>query len=344
MAQRIAAFQTRLADDPQRVMGQWTIPSALLLKVVPDQDYVLMNVSYMHMAAAYDLPLVIEALARAPHSLDPDAHAEMDGAMRMKEMPALLVAILCNSRRAIKALLDAGADYKHCSMADIDALLMACEFGDLSLVKYLSSLGVPVRTADRGFARHELSPIHLAVAHSNLPLFHFLIEQGEDIDLRSHGGIGDTPLQAAAHSGDLELLKLIIAMGADLFYESDDDKNALDMAEESGHSHIVAHLAPLFAAKYPQRSPLPLKVDDDDDFSPADRRRFRKLINAHMLVEERIEREEEERKDRELAAIKRAAVKARRVRRAEETAKAREAEKAQAAKAQAAAQAAKEEL
>jgi ankyrin repeat protein len=53
---------------------------------------------------------------------------------------------------------------------------------------------------------------------------------------------GWTPLHGAAHSGDRELVELLLARGADPDAKHQEGKTALDLARESGHAEVVAIL------------------------------------------------------------------------------------------------------
>jgi len=53
---------------------------------------------------------------------------------------------------------------------------------------------------------------------------------------------GYSPLLAAAANGHLEVVKLLLAHGADLHAKANDGKNALAIAEERKHAAVADHL------------------------------------------------------------------------------------------------------
>lgn len=53
---------------------------------------------------------------------------------------------------------------------------------------------------------------------------------------------GDTPLGAAAHNGNMEVVKFLIKSGASADYKNEEGKSAMDIAKEKGHDGIYKYL------------------------------------------------------------------------------------------------------
>ena len=67
-----------------------------------------------------------------------------------------------------------------------------------------------------------------------------LIEQGADVNRRDV--LGNTPLMAAAYTGQADMVRLLLARGADKFLQGFDGKTAREMAEQVGHQKVLSVL------------------------------------------------------------------------------------------------------
>lgn len=61
-----------------------------------------------------------------------------------------------------------------------------------------------------------------------------LLDAGADVNARAHQGEGDTPLHAAADRGHANMVKLLLARGADPRLAAGDGQTALALAERRG--------------------------------------------------------------------------------------------------------------
>jgi ankyrin repeat protein len=64
-----------------------------------------------------------------------------------------------------------------------------------------------------------------------------LLEHGADVNARQEGGW--TALHAASQNGDVEMLRLLIAAGADVQIRAENQQNAMDLALGRGHQAVV---------------------------------------------------------------------------------------------------------
>ena len=86
----------------------------------------------------------------------------------------------------------------------------------------------------------DLSSFCKAIMKGNLEMVKQLIEIGEDVNAKS---LGKTPAMYAARYNKVEVLKLLVAKGADLSIKSDGDKyTAKKYAELSNAKEALAYL------------------------------------------------------------------------------------------------------
>jgi ankyrin repeat protein len=173
------------------------------------------------------------------------------------EFTALVFAAREGHREAARLLVRAGADVNALAADGKDALGMAIYNGHYDVASLLIDSGSAVNQADaRGF-----TPLFWAVDRRNmetapnypwtitddpLPLVRKLLEAGADPNAvindtpraRMRGGspriVFATALMRAAFSGDLELVKLLLAHGADPAIKSSDNETALAAAAGLG--------------------------------------------------------------------------------------------------------------
>lgn len=117
-------------------------------------------------------------------------------------------------------------------------LHFAAFFGHAALVGRLVSAGADVNVAATNPSA--VRPINSGAASLSVDVVRALLEGGAAVDGTQHGGL--TALHAAAHSGLLEMVDLLLHHGADPRLESTDGKSALDMAEEDGQEVVAERL------------------------------------------------------------------------------------------------------
>lgn len=133
-------------------------------------------------------------------------------------------------------------DMKFCSSGPLgDAVLLdAARAGDLGLVKKLVAQGHSVNR-DSGSGD---TPLFSAVKGRNADVAAFLLSRGANVNARNSLG-GKSPLMEAANSGDIEMLKLLLAQGADpcAIDTNWNQENARRIAEKKHNQGAAEYLA-----------------------------------------------------------------------------------------------------
>ena len=114
------------------------------------------------------------------------------------------------------------------------ALHLACFFGSEGAARLLLERGAEVALPSRNSMR--VTPLNSAAASGQLAVVKMLLERGAPVNAVQHGGW--TALHSAANNGDVEMVKLLLAGGADRTLRSDDGRTARDMALEAGHLDV----------------------------------------------------------------------------------------------------------
>jgi ankyrin repeat protein len=83
----------------------------------------------------------------------------------------------------------------------------------------------------------KVAPLHSAVAGGNTEIVRDLLAHGADVHARQEGGF--TPLHNAAFEGEEELIELLLAHGSDRAARSDAGKTPADLAREKGRQRAA---------------------------------------------------------------------------------------------------------
>jgi len=196
----------------------------------------------------------------APPPLPPEANARGG-------MTALIVAVREGGIETVKALLDGGAPIDQPYGDGSTPLLLALQNGNAEMARLLIERGADVKRANgKGW-----NPLYLAVkartmergtmpnpvvdTGAMLDVIRLLVEKGANVNARLrantevHNSIqatwlrepGATPLLRAALCGDLEVMKLLLAHGADPKINTDDGTTPLMALAGVGYSEGFMH-------------------------------------------------------------------------------------------------------
>lgn len=138
-------------------------------------------------------------------------------------------------KSCLEILISHGA-YIHSEDGDNDtALTNAAAVGDEETVQYLLELGLNVHhSGKRG------SALYRATTRESVDCMNTLLEHGANVN--QNGGELHTPLQAAAHYGEMELVELLCNHGADIKAVGGKYHTALQAAVAAGSSEVAQRL------------------------------------------------------------------------------------------------------
>jgi len=112
---------------------------------------------------------------------------------------------------------------------------LACFFGHHETVKFLLKAGASVNSYSNNPLR--AAPLQSAVSARHLEIVKLLLAHGADPNCREAGGY--TPLHAAAQNGDIEMINALLFGGADLEARSYDGKLPVDLALDAEHEEAA---------------------------------------------------------------------------------------------------------
>jgi len=120
-------------------------------------------------------------------------------------------------------------------------LHLAAFFGNTDVAKYLVTRGAAVNAVSRNrkFAVSN-TPLEAAAAAQQVNMVRLLLKLGADPNARSGGGM--TPLHEAAGNGNMEIVKLLLSAGASVRAKSDSGKTPAELASERRHEDVADYL------------------------------------------------------------------------------------------------------
>ena len=84
------------------------------------------------------------------------------------------------------------------------------------------------------------TPLYFAAYNGHVEITRLLLQNGADVNVRSHGG--NTPLHWAAIQGHVDILHLLVENGADLEAQNNYGERALHIATRCGHLPFIQEL------------------------------------------------------------------------------------------------------
>ncbi|MBQ2080887.1 MAG: ankyrin repeat domain-containing protein, partial [Treponema sp.] len=132
--------------------------------------------------------------------------------------------------------LSAGVDINSCNEFGMSALMVACDFGAMDVVRFLLTHGaVPDTQNENG-----LTALMIAAARNDTEMVAMLLKYGADYTMREKSGWN--ALMIACAEGAKDTVVQLIKTGMDLDVRNDENDSALTIAMKSGAHDCVYHL------------------------------------------------------------------------------------------------------
>jgi ankyrin repeat protein len=112
---------------------------------------------------------------------------------------------------------------------------LASFFGRTETAQYLILHGADVNSPSVNEQR--VMPLHSAAAGRHLEVVRLLLANGADVNAEQQGGF--TALHAAAQNGQLEMIQLLLASGARVDALTFERKSPADLARDRGHAEAL---------------------------------------------------------------------------------------------------------
>ncbi|EDW26880.1 GL14545 [Drosophila persimilis] len=182
----------------------------------------------------YDL---VDAVARSLHLSSPQELDQLGATL----FPAMINgAVAEGDLKKINNLKAYGADLSGTNHDQRTALHLACQLGNVEIVKYLLHNGVSVHVRDR----YDRTPLLEAVSTDSHEIIQLLINCGAHLTGSSRA-VGEQ-LCAAAARGSLTRLKSYQYAGADLSQPDPSGRTVLHVAALHGFPEVVEYVLPYF--------------------------------------------------------------------------------------------------
>jgi hypothetical protein len=163
--------------------------------------------------------------------------ANPDGDEQVRDSRPLLLAAHLGMTEMVRLLLDEGAELEIEDNMGLTALHWASREDRLETVQFLLSRGAEIDKT----GLDEATPLYSAVSRGALQMTQLLLEGNADINARD-GDFGQTALMRAAKYSHVDILRVLLARGADVHLRDDEGISALDWARRNYRDDIVAIL------------------------------------------------------------------------------------------------------
>ncbi|XP_013388922.1 uncharacterized protein LOC106157731 [Lingula anatina] len=196
----------------------------------------------IYMAAKKGSARIVQAL------LHGGANMELKG---LDGDSALLVAVRSGHQEVVRVLVEAGCDLDAKDNANTSAIHLAALNGHEEIARFLLEKGCDPNAIASPKSTKEMKidpslgirPLHYAAHIGNSNLARLLVAHGADVDAKSYGY--RTPLHTAATWDSSEVVDVLVEAGCDVnaqSQEGDQRKTALGMAVDGGRKKIVRKL------------------------------------------------------------------------------------------------------
>lgn len=177
------------------------------------------------LAATRSDPVVVETL------LD---YVNVDTPNNIGSTP-LIIAAEGGKADMVIAMLKKNADWRPQNQDGDTAFSKAVIHGHVSVVRALLNHGVEHHVAEG--SKRTLLHVACSSGKTKPTMIDLLLEKGLQID--EQGDRGDTPLHNAARTGNTDVIRTLLNLGADQLIEDHEHRSPLTVAWQNGHSNLV---------------------------------------------------------------------------------------------------------
>jgi ankyrin repeat protein len=211
-------------------------------------------------------------------------------------------AIIDGDLNRVKALVEEHPEIVNSHNSNGETpLYMATYHGDLPIVEYLVEQGADIEKREM---KAGWTALHISINFGYTDVFEYLINQGADWNKKTN--YGDTPLINACRknkdNNNLEIIKMLLILGADVNAENLGGHTALSYAEEKNDEIVVQLLTDVLDANEPtftldiipvNRKKIPKTAEDfvqmddvniDDFLAENNKNKIIKLSNSFYAI------------------------------------------------------------
>jgi ankyrin repeat protein len=148
------------------------------------------------------------------------------------KMPLLHCAIMLGNKRMVQYLVEHGADINALSVYNEfrkSALYVAVEFKKIDIVRYLAESGIDIDLGQIENGLLVMSPLELAIKNNDIEAVKCLIELGADVNMLT--SVSESFLHDAVYHGAFEIVKLLVDVGVDIYRIDSYGNFAVDYAK-----------------------------------------------------------------------------------------------------------------
>jgi ankyrin repeat protein len=142
----------------------------------------------------------------------------------------IMFAAIDGDIETIETLIQAGSEVRTRGSNGWSALMVAAAKGHVDATRLIINAGADINTVDI----YLWTPLHRAAYENRIKVVEILLEQ-ESIDIQLRDDHGATALHHAAGNGNTEIVRLLIAAGADSEMIDSDGRTAAIYAYDNGH-------------------------------------------------------------------------------------------------------------
>ncbi|MFK7802362.1 MAG: ankyrin repeat domain-containing protein [Anaerolineae bacterium] len=178
------------------------------------------------------------------------AGADVNTIDKASEFTPITIATVRNNLKTFELLKEAGADLSHIDKRNNTLLHHAAFENGTNIAEILLTENVIDLEARR--SKFGFTPLLVAAFQGNVEMVELLIANGADIEAKDDWG--DTPVNVAAWDGRLAVIEKLLELGAQVDVKNQGGQNALDYARSQNQPEVETFLLTLIDESSPETS------------------------------------------------------------------------------------------